>query len=294
MAEYSADDLALAALLKIVPGGYRLVDINDDRFPGVRDRFQRLALKHLGPRPSLVGFVGPGQDPVAAATAASAWAARNLVPTAIQKRVQPGVVVIAKDPPPGTPTGMLPGVPARTAIWTVANGRLQSSGRPPGAPAASLVRGAVASLERGDGPPSIGKIDVAERALMSGRRTRRSFTLGGGAGIGIFLVGYLLLRTLPGLFVPHQQQDRTGACAQNCVVLGEGDAGRAVVVSQGSEVVVQLPAAGQGCSVATSDNGVLQFQSCALDTRETDAYRAVSPGTATLSRGGFTTTVTVR
>ncbi|HEV1998383.1 MAG TPA: hypothetical protein VGR61_09685 [Candidatus Dormibacteraeota bacterium] len=30
-ATYSADDLALAALLKIVPGGYRVIDVNDER-----------------------------------------------------------------------------------------------------------------------------------------------------------------------------------------------------------------------------------------------------------------------
>src|SRR5947209_20053494 len=101
MASYSADDLALAALLKIVPAGYRLVDVTDTRFPGVRDKFVRLALKHVGPRPSLVGFCGPDQDPVAAAGAAAAWAAANLGPTAIQRRVDPGVVVVTLEPPAG-------------------------------------------------------------------------------------------------------------------------------------------------------------------------------------------------
>jgi len=298
MATYSADDLALTALLKIVPGGYRLIDLSDQRFVGVRDRFQRLALKHLGPRPSLVGFVGPDQDALAAASAAAEWAGHNLVPSAIQRRVQPGVVVIASNPPPGTEAGLVAGAPVKTAIWTVDGGRLRSPGRPPGSPSPGLVRGAVASLERGEGPPSIGKIDVAERALMSGKPRRRSFTLGGGAGIGILLVGYLLLRTVPGLLFGRSQQNGTNACtAQNCVVLGSADSGKTVAVDQGMLVVVQLPAGGTGagCTLLDSAAAVLQFEGCALDSaRETDSYRAATPGTATLRRDGFIATVTVR
>ena len=298
MATYSADDLALAALLKIVPGGFRLIDINDERFVGVRDKFQRLALKHLGPKPCLVGFVGPGQDALVAATAVATWAARNLVPTAIQRRVQPGVVVVAMDLAPGTAAGVVAAAPVKTAIWTVENGRLRSSGRPPGAPSPALVRGAVASLERGEGPPSIGKIDVAERALMSGRPRRRSFTLGGGATIGILVVGYLLLRTVPGLLFGRPQQDRTGVCAtQNCVVLSSADDGRAVMIDRGTQLLVQLPVAapGQGCTLTDSAVAVLAFQGCSLDSsRETDAYRAIAPGTATLGRDGFSASITVR
>jgi len=50
---YTTDDLARAVLLRIVPGGYRLIDEHDERFTGIRDRFVRLALKHLGGKPSL-------------------------------------------------------------------------------------------------------------------------------------------------------------------------------------------------------------------------------------------------
>ncbi|HEV1998382.1 MAG TPA: hypothetical protein VGR61_09680 [Candidatus Dormibacteraeota bacterium] len=245
-----------------------------------------------------MGFVGAEQDARGAATAAAEWAAHNLVPTAIQRRVQPGVLVIAKDPGPATEPGLVAGAPARTAIWTVENGRLRSPGRPPGSPSPGLVRGAVASLERGEGPPSIGKIDIAERALMSGRPSRRSFTLGGGGVIVIFVVGYLLLRTVPGLLFGHQQQDRSGVCTtQNCVVLGGADDGRVVALDRGTQLLVQLPAAaaGQGCTLTDSAAAVLAFQGCQLDgSRETDAYRAIAAGTATLGRDGFSVSITVR
>jgi hypothetical protein len=303
MASYSADDLALAALLKIVPGGYRLIDVTDSRFPGVRDRFVRLALKHVGPRPSLVGFCGPDQDPVAAATAAAGWAAANLQPTAIQRRVDPGVVVIALEPPPGVEAGMVRDLPAKTAIWTVHGGRLRSPGRPPGSPGPKLVAGAVASLERGAPPPSIGQIDVAERALMSGRSNRRSFTLGGGATIGLLVVGYLLLRIVPGLFFPRGQQapprQAAGCAAPDCITLGPGDNGRQVTALPGTLVLVVLPQAGgpAGC-FQDSDPAVLQLVQCTTTGGSAPevggTYRAVNPGAAVLSRDQYSVTVTVR
>ncbi|MDQ6749002.1 MAG: hypothetical protein M3010_12975 [Candidatus Dormibacteraeota bacterium] len=303
MADYSADDLALASLLQIVPGGYRLIDVTDSRFTGVRDLFGRLALRHIGPTPSLVGFCGPGQDPAAAAAAAAGWAAANLVPTAIQRRVDPGVVVVAVDPGDGTAPGMVAGLPVPTAIWTVRAGRLMAPGRPPGAPKPRLVAGALATLEKGGPPPSIGQIDVAERALLTGRSSRRSFTLGGGAGIGLLIGGYLLLRILPGVFAPRQpappaRQEATCA-APDCVALGAADNGRQVELAPGALVVVVLP---QGTEQAScfrdSDPAVLQLVQCTTtgggSPEVAGTYRAAAPGTATLSRDQYAVTVTVR
>ena len=302
MATYSADDLALAALLKIVPGGYRLIDVSDTRFAGVREHFTRLALRHVGAKPSLVGFCGPDQDPGVAAAAAAGWASRTLVPTAIQRRVDPGVLVIALEPPPGVEPGMVRGLPARTAIWSVEGGRLRAGGRPPGSPSPRLVRSAVASLERGDPPPSIGQIDVAERSLMYGRSNRRSFTLGGGAGIATLIAIYLLLRFVPALLFPRgpaqTQRQSPGCAAPACVSLGPGDSGGTLTVAAGTEVLVTLPQGGNQACIADSDTAVLQLEQCTTtggDNASTvGLFRASASGTATLSGDQFKVTVVVR
>jgi hypothetical protein len=124
----ATDDLARAALLRIVPSGYRLIDEHDERFTGIREKFVRLALKHLGGKPSLVGFVDAGVDAQEAARAAAAWAAQNLTPSAIQRRVDPGVLVIAVN---GAATaGPVPGAAVSSAVWTVApDGRVETAGR---------------------------------------------------------------------------------------------------------------------------------------------------------------------
>jgi hypothetical protein len=302
MASYSTDDFAIAALVKIVPGGYRLIDGSDTRFPGVREQFSRLALRHVGSRPSLVGFCGPDQDAGVAGAAAAGWAAANLVPTAIQHRVTPGVVVIAIDPPPGVKAGMVRGAPARTAIWTVVDGRLNASGRPPGAPSPRLVRTALAALERGEPPPSIGQVDVAERQLMSGRSNRRSFTLGGGAGIGTIIAIFLLLRFVPALLFPRGSappQRQAPACASpGCVSLGSADSGRTLTVAPGTEVLVVLPQGGTPACLTDSDAAVLQLEQCGTSGGDNPStlgvYRAAAAGTATLSHDQFRVTVLVR
>lgn len=302
MASYSADDLAVAALLKIVPGGYRLIDVSDTRFAGVREHFTRLALRHVGSRPSLVGFCGPDQDAGTAAVAAAGWAAANLVPTAIQRRVTPGVLVIAIDPPPGVQPGMARGVPARTAIWTVAGGRLHASGRPRGAPSPRLVRTALAALERGEPPPTIGQVDVAERALMSGRSSRRSFTLGGGAGIGTLVAIFLVLRFVPGLLFPRgsapPQRQAPACAAPGCVSLGPADTGRTLAVAPGTEVLVILPQGATQACLTDSDASVLQLEECGSTGGDNPStvglYQAVAAGTATLSHDQFSVTVLVR
>jgi hypothetical protein len=301
MATYSADDLALAALLKIVPGGYRLIDTSDTRFLGVREHFTRLALRHVGAKPSLVGFCGPDQDPRVAAASAAGWASRNLVATAIQRRVDPGVLVIALEPPPGVDPGMVRGLPARTAIWSVEGGRLRAAGRPPGSPSPRLVGGAVAALERGDPPPSIGQIDVAERSLMYGHRSRRSFTLGGGAGIATLIAVYFLLRFLPALLFPRgpaqAQRQSPGCVAPACVNLGPVDSGRRLTLPAGTEVLVTLPRGGSQACITDSDTAVLQLEQCTTTGGDNAAtvglFRAAASGTATLSGDQFQVTVVV-
>jgi hypothetical protein len=62
------DDYARAVLLRIVPTGYRLIDDGDSRFAGIRQDFIRLAFKHLGPQPALVGFCAPGTERETTAT----------------------------------------------------------------------------------------------------------------------------------------------------------------------------------------------------------------------------------
>jgi len=301
MPAYSADDLALAALLRIVPTGYRLIDVSDTRFPGVREKFTRLALRHLGPHPTLVGFCGPDQDPREAALAAARWAAENLRPTAIQRRVDPAVLVVALEPPPGVEGGSVPGAPARSTIWTVRGGRLASPARPRGVPPARLVRDAAASLERGEPPPSIGTIDVAERTLMVGRPRGRRLSLGGGAGIVIVIAALLALRYLPVLLprppgvAPGNQCPPAG-----CTALGPQDNGRVVQVTQGALVTVTVPLAGgtpAGC-FTDSDPAVLQLRQCTTVEGGSPAlvalYTAAGPGSATLSLEGYSVTLVVR
>ena len=115
--QLAPDDYARAFLLRIVPSGYRLIDDGDNRFAGVRQDFIRLAFKHIGPRPSLVGFSAPGTDAVGAASGLAEWAARNIQPTAVQPRINPGVLVIAIDPVEPTEPGRLPGAAVPTAVW---------------------------------------------------------------------------------------------------------------------------------------------------------------------------------
>ncbi|MEA2683776.1 MAG: hypothetical protein QOK05_2104 [Chloroflexota bacterium] len=302
MASYSADDLALAALLKIVPTGFRLIDTADTRFTGVRGHFTRLALRHVGARPSLVGFCAPEQDPVAAATAAAGWAAQNLVPTAIQRRVVPGVLVIALHPPAGVQPGWVRGLSVRTAVWAVQGGRLRAAGRPPGSPSPRLVRAAVSALERGVPPPSIGQIDVAERSLMYGRGSRRSFTLGGGAGIGALVAVFLLLRFVPALLSPRgpgpAQRQASRCAAPSCVNLGQGDNGRTLTIPAGTDIMVTLTQPTSQSCIADSDPAVLQLEQCTTTGSESPTtvglFRAAASGTATLTGDQFTVTVVVR
>ncbi|HEV3231747.1 MAG TPA: hypothetical protein VG245_05780 [Candidatus Dormibacteraeota bacterium] len=173
---FDPDDLARAVLLRVVPRGYRLIDATDTRFPGLRDRCFRLALRHLGPRPCLVAFCDPRQDPGEAARWLAAWAAQNLRPNAIQKRVSPGVLVIAVGAPDLGVAGPVAGVGVPAVVWAVSpEGRAETRGDVPGGPPAGDLRQALRRLLAGEPAPTIGQVDVAERTLMSGRPGRPYF-----------------------------------------------------------------------------------------------------------------------
>lgn len=221
------DDYARAFLLRIVPTGYRLIDEGDQRFAGIRQDFIRLAFKHIGPRPSLVGFCAPGTDIIAAATGLAEWAATNIQPTAVQPSVNPGVLVIAIDPPEPIEPGRLPEADVPTAVWTVGSGGARTRGRPPGAPSPKILKDVAGRLLRGEPAPTIGHIDVAERTLMSGRGRQRSFALSSGAILLLLVGGYFALRYLPALLAPARPGQAAAACGQpGCLVIDPSSIGR--------------------------------------------------------------------
>src|SRR5258708_8095265 len=130
------DDLARAMLLRIVPTGYRVIDDGDGRFPGVSSHFIRLALRHVGPRPSIVGFCADGADAREAGLAAAGWAAANLRPTAVTRSVRPGVVVIAITDSDGPPNrgGMIEGAAVPTGVWVAGPSAVKTPRPPPPPP----------------------------------------------------------------------------------------------------------------------------------------------------------------
>jgi hypothetical protein len=190
----NAEALSRAVLLGVIPTGFRLIDRDDPRLQAVTPLVVRLAMRHLGPKPCLIAFTGPEQDSRAAAHAAVAYAAQNFVPTAIQRSVSPGVLVVAVTREPQPPSRWTaPGTRVMAAIWTVEqqSGRVRAAGRPPGAPAGGLPPRAAAALARGVEAPPIGRLDVAERELMVGRRRVRGPVISGGGAV--LLVILLLL-----------------------------------------------------------------------------------------------------
>jgi hypothetical protein len=286
---YSADDLARAALLRIVPSGYRLIDEHDERFSGIRDRFVRLALKHLGPRPSLVGFTAGDVDPQDAARALAGWAAQNLTPNAIQRRVSPGVLVIAVDSP--VSAGPVEGAAVSSAVWTVRGGQLEARGRPPGSPSAGLLRDVVRRLQRGESAPGIGQVDYVERNLMYGRgRRARAAGLSGGAILLIVLGLFFGLRFLPAILAgATSAQGQGNACARGCIVVTPAQSG-AVVASLGSgQATAPLLFRGaEGCPTISSPQVVRQA-SCdrvgGADSGFLATYQGLRPGQADLAVG---------
>src|SRR5258708_21124975 len=178
------DDLARAMLLRIVPTGYRVIDQSDSGFTGVSAYFIRLALKQVGPTPSLVGFCAPGADVAQAALAAATWAAANLRPTAVQPRVRPGVVVVAITAQDQEPAGggMVGDAAVPTAVWFAGPSGVRTPGRPPGSPSPRLLQDAQRRLIGGEPAPTIGHVDVAERTMIAGVRRQPRFAIGTGGG----------------------------------------------------------------------------------------------------------------
>jgi hypothetical protein len=189
------EDLARTALIRILPRErFRLAALNDARFQSFAANCTRIAYRQQGATPSFLLFSGPGQNPVAAATAAAAWAAANWTPNAIQRRVSPGVVVVHVAPGNQlTPSGPVAGAAVPAAVWTVdsATGAVDAQGRPPGAPSGADVTRAVDSLLRGTPAPSLGELDLAERGVMQIRTASTPRWL---TGIGGLILLYLALR----------------------------------------------------------------------------------------------------
>jgi hypothetical protein len=74
-------------------------------------------------------------------------------------------------------------------VWTVDSdtGRVEVAGNPPGSPSSGAVRGAAAALVNGQPVPSLGELDLAERAVMQVRTVGMPRGIAGGV-IGICLV----------------------------------------------------------------------------------------------------------
>jgi hypothetical protein len=283
----SPDDYARSFLLRIVPTGYRLIDASDSRFAGVRQDFIRLAFKHIGPQPSLVGFCAPGTDAVAAATGLAEWADRNIQPTAVQPRVNPGVLVIAIEPREPVEPGRLPEAAVPAAIWTVGPGGARTRGRPPGAPSPRVLKDVAGRLMRGEPAPTIGHIDVAERTLMSGRGRQRTFALSSGAILLLLVAGYFGLRYLPALLAPARPSQAASACGQpGCLVLDP--------TSLGTQPVATTATTGQTLRILfrnltdcprPADPTVVTLVGCVGSGDQSAAigtYRALRPGSSEL------------
>jgi hypothetical protein len=200
---FTVEDLARTALIRILPRGrYRLAAQNDARFQAFTPNVSRIAYRQQGPTPAFLLFSGPGQEPRAAALSAAAVAEATWRPNAIQRTVRPGVVVVQVAPGAQlAAAGPVAGSAVPAAIWTVDSetGRVEVSGKPPGSPSGGEVQRAAAALAKGAPAPSLGELDLAERAVMQ-QRTRgippRLFS--GVAGILLFF--FVLRYGLGGVF----------------------------------------------------------------------------------------------
>jgi hypothetical protein len=191
---FSVEDLARTALVRILPRSrYRLAAPTDSRFASFAGNSARIAYRQQGATPAFLIFSGPGDDPRAAATAAAAWAEANWRPNAIQRRVNPGVVVVqVATAGELTTPGLVAATAVPAAIWTVdsESGRTDTAGQPPGSPSGGEVKRAGASLAQGLPAPSLGELDHAEREIMQMRT--RAMPQGVGGILGIVLILFAL------------------------------------------------------------------------------------------------------
>jgi hypothetical protein len=199
---FTVEDLARTALLRIVARNrFRLAAQSDSRFQSFAKNTARIAYRQQGGTPAFLLFSGPGQDPRAAAIAAAAWAEANWRPNAIQRSVRPGVVVVQVAAGPQLITaGPVAGATVPAAVWTVDSdtGRVEVSGSPPGSPSASDVKHAAAALAQGLPPPSLGELDLAERAVMQVRTRGMPRSVSG--VVAVLLVIFALRYGIGGLF----------------------------------------------------------------------------------------------
>jgi hypothetical protein len=219
---FTVEDLARAALVRILPRSrYRLAAQNDARFQAFASNTTRIAYRQLGATPAFLLFSGPGQDARAAATAAAAWAEANWRPNAVQRTVLPGVVVVQVAPRSElTVAGPVAGAAVPAAVWTVDSetGRVEIAGNPPGSPSSSELRRAAVALMQAVPPPSLGELDLAERAVMQVRTVAMPRMLTGVVGVVLFILalryglgGLLSLAILPGLLTGSLAGMRGGA-----------------------------------------------------------------------------------
>ena len=199
---FSVEDLARTALVRILPRSrYRLAAQSDSRFQAFAANTSRIAYRQQGATPAFLLFAGPGQDARAAALAAAAWAEANWRPNAVQRTVRPGVVVVQVAPRSELATsGSLEGAAVPAAVWTVDpdTGRVETQGSPPGSPPAAEIKRAAATLVQGVPAPTLGELDLAERAVMQVRTIAMPRMLTGVVGIVLFL--FVLRYGLGGLF----------------------------------------------------------------------------------------------
>ena len=188
---FTVEDLARTALVRILPRSrYRLAAHTDARFQSFASNTARIAYRQQGATPAFLLFSGPGQDPSAGATAAAAWAEANWRPNAIQRKVRPGVVAVQVAPGAElTTAGLVAGAAVPAAVWTVDSetGAVELAGYPPGSPSGAEVKRAAVALAKGLSAPSLGELDLAERALMQTRTIAVPRMLGGVAGILLVL-----------------------------------------------------------------------------------------------------------
>jgi hypothetical protein len=215
---FTVEDLARAALIRILPRSrYRLAAQNDSRFQAFVPNVARIAYRQQGATPAFLLFSGPGQDPRAAALSAAAVAEPTWRPNAIQRTVRPGVVVVQVAPGAElAPAGPVAGAAVPAAIWTVDSetGRVEVAGKPPGSPSAGEVRRAAAALLQGAPAPSLGELDLAERAVMQVRtRGVPPRVVAGAFGLCLVLFGlrygiggFFSLLALPSLLSPGALQ----------------------------------------------------------------------------------------
>jgi hypothetical protein len=203
-----ADDLARTALADLIPRSrYRLAGRSDERFTSFASLCVRICFQHLGARPSLLLFCGPGQDPHQAARLAADWAAANWRPSAIQRRVTPGVVAVHVAPAPQLAgPGAVAGAIVPAVVWTVdaGSGHVETPSAPRGGPPAGPIRRAARHLANGGEAVPIGAVGAAEREVMQVRRGYSVGSVPAVVGMVLILIGLRLAFTVYGDVAGHQ------------------------------------------------------------------------------------------